>query len=144
MSRFIDFFSPLARLRDDLDEFMERPLEDLSELEPPVASYPAINAWQEGDDVVIESELPGLSIEDVNVLVSGSDVTIGGRYKRDESASDTCLRRECARSAFTRTINLPWEVNAEQTSARLVDGVLTVRLPKAQQTEARRIAVATA
>jgi HSP20 family protein len=78
----------------------------------------------------------------VNVLVSGGDVTIGGRYKHDESASDTCLRCECPRSAFTRTFNVPWDVNAEKTSAKLVDGVLTIRLPKSQRSEAKRIAVA--
>jgi HSP20 family protein len=142
MSRFIDLFSPLARLREDLDEFVESPLEDFFQLATPINAYPAFNAWQEGDDLVLESELPGLSIEDVNVLVSGGDVTIGGRYKHDESASDTCLRCECPRSAFTRTFNLPWDVSAEKTSAKLVDGVLTIRLPKSQRSETKRIAVA--
>jgi len=134
MSRLIDFFSPLARLRDELEDYS-----------PSVAAaYPAINAWQEGEDVVLESEVPGLSIEDVNVLVSGSEINIGGRYKPEEKTADNCLRRECARNAFTRTLSLPWEVSADKATAKLVDGVLTIRLPKSEQSQPKKITVANA
>ncbi|MCW3067079.1 MAG: heat shock protein Hsp20 [Solirubrobacterales bacterium] len=101
---------------------------------PPVDVEETDDAW------IIEAELPGVRREDVNVEVRESEVMITGEIKERERAG--ILRRRTRRvGAFEYRVALPNELNADAVEAKLKDGVLTVRVPKAAQARPRRIDV---
>ncbi|MEC9374618.1 MAG: Hsp20/alpha crystallin family protein [Planctomycetota bacterium] len=94
--------------------------------------WPALNAWETDDSVVVEAELPGYGIEDVEITLEGNALTLKGA-PRDEQGEDgsRTLRRERRTAAFERTIVLPVDVNPDGVGATLKNGVLTVTLAKA-------------
>jgi HSP20 family protein len=101
---------------------------------PPVDVEETDDAW------IIEAELPGVRREDVNVEVRDSEVMITGEIKERERAG--ILRRRTRRvGEFEYRVTLPNELDAEGVDATLKDGVLTVRVPKAEQARPRRIDV---
>jgi HSP20 family protein len=140
LGRMLNELSPLLRLRDLIDI-------------PPVAprgyaaAFPALNAWetQDGTALVVEAELPGLSIEQIDVTVLGNELSISGERRLAQEAENkgengvTWLRRERAQGKFTRTITLPWDVDADRVEAKLINGVLTVTLPKVQSAQPKKV-----
>ena len=105
--------------------------------------FPAINVWDEGEALVAEAELPGLKSEDLDVSVVGGELTIKGERKPLIEESVSYHRHERGTGSFTRVLRLPVEVNAESVQATLHDGVLTIRMPKAEAAMPRKISVQT-
>jgi len=104
------------------------------------AGYPSINLWQDGDDAYAEAELPGLSIEDIEVLVTGKELTISGERKNPADLPNASYhRRERGLGRFSRTMMLPWEIDAGKVEAKLVNGVLTVKLPKCEACKPKKV-----
>ena len=137
-----DALRPLSRIRQEL----ERAFEDL---ELPAfravgADYPALNTWEDVDNAYVEAELPGVAMDRIDVSVTGNDLSIGGERMIDEPPDVQWHRRERSSGTFARTITLPWEINADGVEATLQDGVLTVRLPKAESAKPRKVKVVTA
>jgi HSP20 family protein len=95
-----------------------------------------------GDEVVVEAALPGVKPEDVDVSVLGDTLTISASH-RDETnrEDDGYTYREIRRGSFSRTITLPSGVRADAASATFDNGMLTLRLPKAEEAKARQIPV---
>ena len=138
----VDPLRPLSRLRQEL----ERAFDDL---ELPAfravgAGYPALNTWEDDDDAYVEAELPGVATEAIDVSVTGNELIIRGKREVDEPADVQWHRRERAGGAFARTLALPWDINADAVEARLQDGVLVVKLPKAESAKPRKVKVVTA
>jgi len=101
--------------------------------------FPAVNAWEDDTAVYVEAELPGLAMEDLEVLVMGDELTLKGERKEREREGATYHRRERGIGTFSRVLRLPIQVDADKVEATLRDGVLTVKLPKAQAALPRRI-----
>ncbi len=103
---------------------------------------PAVDVYEEKDDVVIKAEIPGLSKEDISVQVSDSTLTIKGEKKREEEVKEDDYYR-CERSfgAFTRAVDLPSDVKADQVKASFKNGVLEVRMPKTEEAKKKAITV---
>jgi HSP20 family protein len=146
MTLSLNPFEPLARLRREmaeLDSALDLPADVTPFIEAPVVAYPAINAWEDGDNAVIEAELPGLGLDDVNVLVGANEVTLSsnGKACQGECKGGTCVRKERKERAFSRTVALPWDIDAAKVSAKLADGVLTVRLPKSERSKPKKVAI---
>lgn len=107
-------------------------------------AFPALNVWEDGESLYAEAEVPGLKMEDIDVLITGNELTIKGRRATAPSATGTFHRQERSIGEFTRIVTLPHEINAAKVEATLKDGVLTIVLPRAEQGKARRIAVKSA
>ena len=105
------------------------------------AEMPPLNAWEDKESAFVDAELPGVAREDLEVLVKDNELTIKGHRKPDPDEKRTWLRRERATEPFERTITLPWEVNAQKVEAKLANGVLTLRLPKSEQSQTRKVQV---
>ena len=137
-----DALRPLSRFRQEL----ERAFDDLElpAFSAVVAEYPALNTWEDGDNAYFEAELPGVGMDGIDVSVTGNELSIRGERKIDEPPDVQWHRRERASGAFARTIALPWEINADGVEARLQDGVLTVKLPKAESAKPKKVKVVTA
>ena len=136
--------APLFRLHDDMNRLFEGFFDDMPQGRTYGAAYPALNTWEDGDSAYVEAELPGMGMDDVEVLVAGSEVTINGERKIDAGEGASWHRRERAQGRFSRTLTLPWEIDADKVEAKLADGVLTVRLPKCESCRPKRVKVLTA
>lgn len=103
------------------------------------ATAPAINVKESADDYEVEVAAPGMTKEDFNVhLNQEGDLHIKMESKKehtDDNKKAHYLRREFAYSKFEQTLILPDDVDRNNISARVTDGVLTVTLPKVKKEE---------
>lgn len=134
-------FHPLNRLREELDPLFDGVLDDFPFAFRTARAYPALNVWEDGENFFAEAEVPGLSMDDLEVLVIGNELTIKGQRKDTQPEGATFHRRERGVGTFTRTLHLPSELNPDKVQAKLVDGVLTITLPKGERAKVRKIKV---
>lgn len=103
------------------------------------ATAPAINVKESADDYEVEVAAPGMTKEDFNIhLNQEGDLHIKMESKKeytDDNKKAHYLRREFAYSKFEQTLILPDDVDRNNISARVADGVLTVVLPKVKKEE---------
>ena len=136
----------LGRLRDEMDRLFANVYEGnwpsaLSGLATP-GSFPAMNLWEREDALCAELEVPGLTLDDLDVLVVGNELTVKGSRKNGEPSEDSLYhRRERVTGSFSRSIRLPVDIDAGKVEAALKDGVLTVILPKAEAAKPRKVLV---
>jgi len=103
---------------------------------------PAVNLWEENEAVVLEAELPGLELQDLEIFVTGhNQLTIKGERKAPVVDKGTQHRQERGFGKFTRLITLPFAVDENNVEARFENGVLKVRLPKHESAKPRKIAI---
>ena len=108
----------------------------------PAAAYPALDIWQDDDCLYVEAELPGLELEDLDILVTGGDqLSIKGERKSQSKEGDTFHRQDRGFRQFSRLVTLPMDVDSERVQANLRNGVLTITLPKREEAKPRKIAV---
>jgi HSP20 family protein len=118
------------------DEWGTRPMRTAQNV------YPPLNIWEDDDSFHLEAELPGLALDDVEILVSdGNRLSIKGERKIPNLEHVTWQRQERGFGALGRVVELPCDVDADRVSAELCDGVLTVTLPKSEALKPRKIAV---
>ncbi|HEX7394151.1 MAG TPA: Hsp20/alpha crystallin family protein [Anaerolineaceae bacterium] len=98
-----------------------------------------VDVRDEDDTYVISALVPGLKAEELNIQVLEDVVTVEGEFKADESEY---LVRELPHGSFRRTLRLPVTLDAEKAQAKITDGVLTLRLPKAESARPKTIKVA--
>ena len=97
-----------------------------------------VNIREEDDAYLLSSLVPGLKAEDLNIQVLDDVLRIEGEYKADESEY---LLRELPSGSFTRTLRLPAAIEAESVEAKIADGILTLRLPKAESARPKKIQI---
>lgn len=104
-------------------------------------AFPALNIWEDGDHLFAEAELPGMGMDDIELFVVGSELTIKGQRKAMDDQNANYHRRERGVGEFCRTVTLPVEIDANKVEATLKNGVLTIALPKAEAARPRKISV---
>jgi len=101
-----------------------------------------VDVVESDDDVTITAELPGLAREDIKVEVKDDVLTLHGERKGEEKREEDGYRwRERRYGTFRRSFSLPSTVKSEDVTAQYEDGVLSVRLPKVEETKPREIPV---
>jgi len=101
-----------------------------------------IDVYQTESDIVIKSTIAGVKPEDLDIQINNDMVTIRGeRRKEDEVREEDYYYQECYWGAFSRSIILPVDVEANKAEAIMKNGILTIRLPKAETAKARKIQV---
>ena len=103
--------------------------------------YPAINVWEDEENLYAEAEVPGIKLEHIEVTVVGDELTVAGERKAPYGEETAFHRRERGFGTFRRVIGLPGEVDAERVFATLNHGVLRITLPKAEAAKPRKIEV---
>ncbi len=98
-----------------------------------------INVREDEDTYVLSALVPGLKADDLNIQVLEDVVRIEGEYQQDEQ---DYLVNELPSGAFHRALRMPAPINADKVEAKINDGVLTLRLPKAESARAKKIKVA--
>ncbi len=132
--------------RNALRHELDRLFDSFVERDPfaPVATtrpFPALNIWEDNNRLMVEAEVPGLSLEALEILVQGNELTIKGQRRPAVTESEVYHRRERGTGEFTRFVTLPYEIESEGVEATLKDGVLTIVLPQAEKVRARKIQV---
>ena len=105
----------------------------------------SINIREEDEAYVLSALVPGLKSEDLNIQVLEDVLSIEGEYMRsgpaDKTDENQYLVRELPNGSFTRTLRLPSAIQADSVEAQITDGVLTLRLPKAESARPKKIQV---
>jgi HSP20 family protein len=106
---------------------------------------PAVDLYDTGDEFVVHALIPGTRPEDLDVSMEQNALHISGTYgyevPEDEARQWTWYRREIGSGTFTQTVNLPVPVDSDNAEAHFEWGVLTLKLPKAEQARAKRIEI---
>lgn len=133
----------IFREMDRLQRDMNRLFNQYSPSRPRTApSYPAINIWANEDGQLVSTEMPGIRVEDIDISVDGYTLTIAGERSLDEVPEDAVFhRRERGFGKFSRTIQLPFAVDANKVEAIFKDGVLKISLPKVEVEKPKQITI---
>jgi len=97
-----------------------------------------INVREEDDAYTLSALVPGLKADELNIQVLDDVVRIQGEYQADENGY---LVRELPSGSFTRTLRLPAPIDAQHVEANITDGVLTLKLPKAESARPKQIKI---
>jgi HSP20 family protein len=123
----------------DVDTFLE---EALRAGDGSASWSPACNAYEDERSYWVQAALPGLERKDIEIVVEDEVLTIKGERKEDLSKDRTYFVREFNRGSFVRSFKLPNTADQTKVAATYQNGVLTVELPKREETKPRRITIA--
>jgi HSP20 family protein len=105
---------------------------------------PALDVFEEGDNLVVEAHLPGLKPDDLDVNVERGVLTISGQSETEEERKGrNYLLREKRSGRFSRSLQLPSTYRTEECQASFDNGVLRLSFPKAEEAKPRRIQLGT-
>ena len=104
---------------------------------------PAMDIYDEGGDIVVKAEIPGMKKEEIHIDINEKTVTISGEKKKEEKTErKDYVHLERTYGSFARTFALSVEVETEKARATFKDGVLEVRVPKTAEAASRTRKVA--
>jgi HSP20 family protein len=98
-----------------------------------------VNVREEEDAYILSALVPGLQAENLNIQVLENVVSIEGEYQAEETEF---LLKELPNGSFRRSLRMPSEIEADKVEAKIVDGVLTLSLPKAESARPKKIKIA--
>jgi HSP20 family protein len=135
-----DPVSNMLALQQELDRFLRNPSFNLGISGQ--GTYPPVNIFDDRDGMVVIAEVPGMDAAGIKVSGQGTTLTLSGSRIPDEAGnSGACHRRERRFGEFSRSIQLGQSFDLAKAEARFEAGILTVRVPKAEETKPRQIAV---
>jgi len=103
--------------------------------------HPTANVYDRPEEIVVEIELPGMKGQQVDVSLEEEHLVVEGRRAEPDYEQEELYYLERPTGDFHRVIHLPCSVDEAGTAATYDDGILTVRLPKAERAKARRIEI---
>jgi HSP20 family protein len=104
-------------------------------------SYPSVNLYQNEEEVVVTAFLPGIESSELEMSVVDNRFIVKGNPKKETKEGLSLIREEIVGSEFMRSFDLPFKINSERVAANLKNGILTVKLPKAEEEKAKKITV---
>ncbi len=132
----LDPWVQFGRLGSEMDRFFSGAVAERG------SDFPPVNLWTKGDEVVLTTEIPGIDPDKVDISVAGKTVTIKGSRKAEPVKEDEVYhRRERWYGDFTKTLELPFTIEADKVQARFARGVLSVVLTKAEVEKPRKIRI---
>jgi len=133
----------LSDLRDIMDRLFDAPLAELTRASQLLGGWaPALDMHEDKDNILVKVELPGMKKENIDISLHDGSLSIAGERKSEQKAEDAeVCRAERFYGRFQRTVALPAPVAADQVKAHYTDGVLTVMLPKTEESKPKQINV---
>lgn len=140
---FEDTFADFEQLRREMQRLLDTPgRAEYGQLGSGV--FPPINLSQDADHFYVRAEVPGIKASELSITAVKNRLTIAGKREiPSEHERVSYHRRERPEGAFNRTLTLPTDLDVERIDARYTDGVLTLKLPKAEAAKPRLISVKT-
>jgi HSP20 family protein len=102
---------------------------------------PHTDIYEENDQLVMKTELPGIAKEEVNIILQGDRLTIKAEKKETVVEDTVCYAHERQYGQYARSIDLPFPVKEDEISATFENGVLELRLSKAEESKAKKIEI---
>jgi HSP20 family protein len=137
---FRDRFDELERMRRQMDRLFND--YSSSPHEPKAGVFPLVNITEDSDNFYVHAELPGVEAGGLDIQATDNNISISGERKIPAEAENVKYhRREREAGKFSRMISLPSDVDTEKVSAGLVNGILTLTVPKAEAARPRQINV---
>mgnify|MGYP003573850498 CR=1 FL=1 len=103
---------------------------------------PNVDIVESEDSYEIHAELPGVTEEEVNVTLNNNVLTLSGEKKQEiKDEKDDFVRVERTYGKFERSFSLPSNIQAEKVDANYKDGVLSIKVPKAEEAKSRSIKI---
>jgi HSP20 family protein len=136
-------FGRLTDLRDEIDRLFESPLTELARTSNLLSGWnPALDLFEDKDNLYVKVELPGMKREDIDVSLHEGSLSISGERKSEQKHEDAeVYRAERFFGRFQRTVMLPTPVAAEKVKAQYKDGILNITLPKTEEAKPKHIDV---
>ena len=135
-------FEQLSNLREEINRLFETPLGDGGNQSEFFGWAPSVDLYEDRDHLVVKAELPGMKKEEIEIsLHEGSLIISGERKAETEEGDGESSRSERFFGRFQRALELPTPVDANHVTATYKDGILTVKLPKTEESKPRQISV---
>lgn len=138
-------FGDIDRVWDEMDRLLGESFPRVRPSGRMGTFRPAMDLYDKGEELYFKAVIPGARPEDIELSVEQNTLTIRGRFgytlTEDESKGTTWYRREIGSGQFAESVTLPVPIDSEKAEAHFEDGILTLKLPKAEQARTKRIPV---
>lgn len=137
-------FGELMSLRSAMDRlfedsFVRRPFGAFSAFD---AQPLPLDVTRTADELVVEAALPGIKPDDVEITIEDGTLSIRGEFREEQKSGEgESLVQEIRRGTVARSVTLPTGLEADKASATFENGVLTLRIPKAEATKPKQIRI---
>jgi len=134
-------FEEFDRMRRQMDRYSSGLQPDLAAYQKP-GVFPALNLSEDDHNYYVRAELPGMDAGELDIQATGKNLSISGERKIVPEVEGTRYhRREREAGKFSRGLSLPGDINASRIEAKLSSGILTIKIPKADETKPRKITI---
>jgi HSP20 family protein len=135
----------MVSLRDAVNQlFQDSFIRPGAWLTPFDGSQLAVDVIENKDEVIVKASVPGMKPDDIDITLTGDQLTIKGETKSEEKIEEgSYVRKERRYGAFQRTLTLPTAVMSDKAKAEFENGVLTLTLPKSEEVKPKSIKVKT-
>lgn len=136
-------FEELERLRRQMD-WLTGSIPGRILRGPTAGVFPLMNVTEDSDRYYVRAELPGIAADALDISVTGDTLSVSGEsVMQAENANAKYHRREREPGKFSRVVTLPTQIDTSKVEASSVNGILTITLPKAEETKPKQITVKT-
>jgi HSP20 family protein len=108
---------------------------------PAAREFPPTNIWLGDNSVVVTSELPGVTADDVNISLQEDVLTLVGARRPKQEQDTNWQRRERAYGTFSRAIQLPFQVDPDKVQARFNNGILEIEMERLEADRPKKIQI---
>lgn len=139
-----DPFREMRSLQDRMSRLFESTLGRPSHTEDLLTDgwFPAVDIHEDGNNIYLKAEIPGVRKEDLNISLDNNILTIKGEKKQEsEGKEENYHRMERYYGSFSRSFTLPATVDSVKVAANCKDGILTLTLPKKEEAKPKKIDV---
>lgn len=149
IKRMLDFpnygwrsaFDELERMRQDMDRLFGQ-VAGRAYWPTHAGVFPLVNVTEDKDHFYIRGEIPGMKSQEINISATGRNLTISGERKiASEGENVRYHRREREDGKFSRVIALPSDIQVGKIEANYVDGILSIKIPKAEEAKPKQIII---
>ena len=136
-------FGDLVSMQGRINRLFDDAFSDIGKDQESFASwYPATDIYETKDDYVFKLEVPGLAKDEVNVELNNNTLTIKGEKKESKEVKKEDYHRvESFTGSFSRSYTLPRNIDAKKIEANMKDGILELRVAKAEEAKPKAISI---
>jgi HSP20 family protein len=136
VGRIADPFTEVQRLQREMNRLFSGASEDYAH------DFPAVNVWRSDGGAIVTAELPGIDAANLDISVVGDSLTLrGNRELESLGEGESYHRQERAFGRFSRTLQLPFQMDAAKVDAKYEKGILQIKLPRVEAEKPRKIAI---
>jgi HSP20 family protein len=139
---FEDVFADFDQLRREMQRLLDPGRAEFGESGSGV--FPPMNVTQDAENFYVSAEVPGIKASELSISAVKNRLSIAGKREiKNENERVSYHRKERPEGSFNRALTLPTELDVDHIEARYADGILSLKLPKAEAAKPRLISVKT-